>query len=221
MGLGSDGSKEQKRYNREQARKEAEQKRRQQQAVASIYRTFGLDARGNPVENSPNHTQWSENLDRVYDDVTAVHTDTLNTQRHDVTDALMAQLLRQGMVGSHLTDQYEYQVDDAYQRGLAQIDSVAAGARSNAKSRMSSIMNDAIAQVNAGNLDAASAGSLRADIGNAMTNASATATSQQINGLFDDVLRAYELRRENKGRQLAEQSYHSTAGHNGTITGGP
>lgn len=175
---------------------------------------------GNHGQAYENHQGWQENLDGIYSDVKDVHTKSLDEQRDNISDAMMAQLIRQGMIGSHLTDQYEYQVDDSYQDGLARIDSIASGARSSAESGFNSIMNDAIAQVNAGNLDAANTGVLRQQIGNTFQQASDDAQAQQITGFFDNILRAYEMRRQNKGDFAAEQSYYSAPGYSGTVTGG-
>lgn len=278
MGMGNDGSSEQKRYNRQQEQKQREEKAAQQKAIANIYSTFGLDGSGNPVTEKPgewthgkqpgtmadldlggkgpganwnainssiadrmawienygdeysqhnrdtaaydNYQDWQGNLDQIYDDVAAVHTRALNDERGNVSDALMTQLIRQGMMGSHLTDQYEYQVDDAYQNGLARVDSVASGARSGAESNLNTIMNDAVAQVHAGNTEAANTGVLRNQIGSAFQTASDSATGQAIGGFFDNILKAYEMRRQNKGDYAAENSYYSAPGYSGTVSGG-
>lgn len=162
-------------------------------------------------------TQWDQRFNDVYDDTLAFHTDKLDSDRGRISDAMKAQLIRQGMFGSHLDQQYENDIADSYQRGVATVQGVAASARDKARSAIDSIMNSAVANVNAGNLDAANSSIVSNNAINQINSAYDQATAAQIDNLFSGITDAYEYRRKLKGDTAATQSYFSTPGSSGSI----
>ena len=167
-----------------------------------------------------NNQKWNQNFDRIYNNLVGFHTDKLNSDQRMYSDAMKAQLMRQGMYGSHLDTQQGNEIADARQRGMATIRGIASSTRDQAKSSTNSIMNNAITAVNAGNLDAANQAVLSNQIQTAMDSAYDQATAQQLDNLFGGLTDAYRLRQQNKGETAATQAYFSNQGRGGMITGG-
>ena len=166
-----------------------------------------------------NKTKWDDELGEVFDAVFSHHKTGLDKGRREISDATTTQMLRQGMGGSHLGNQYKHAIDSKYLDGLGQIHSFATNAKEQAKTGLNNAMTSAISQVHADNFEAANAATLNSQVANSIDSAQSQANAQNLGNLFTDLADAYERRLVNKGTTLANQSYYSTPGSSGTVTG--